>query len=166
MKKPVFIEPFHIVRARKIRHETIRRWALGMALGAILFLGIGGLAGCAAPPEGVIARDMGGPVLAYALKYADWERRGVAARVDEACGSACTLVLRNRRLCYRRDAVFLFHGVSRRGEYDARASEAVQGGHAGRRPALGRGERRRSPARGQFRFPAVELAVIDGRACA
>lgn len=165
MKKPVTIEPFHIVRARKIRQETIRRWALGMALGAILFLGIGSLAGCAAPPEGVIARDMGGPVLAYALKYADWERRGVAARVDGACGSACTLVLRNRRLCYRRDAVFLFHGVSRRGEYDARASEAFKA-------AMPEGVRRWAEESGAFAgtrtvsISGRELAAIDGRACA
>lgn len=43
MKKPVFIEPFAIVRARKIRHERLFRLALGLVFGAVLFLGLGGL---------------------------------------------------------------------------------------------------------------------------
>lgn len=41
-KKPVFIEPFGIVRARRIRRERFWRFCLGMALiGLIMALGAG-----------------------------------------------------------------------------------------------------------------------------
>lgn len=39
-KKPVFIEPFGIVRARRIRRERFWRFCLGMALiGLIMTMG-------------------------------------------------------------------------------------------------------------------------------
>lgn len=43
-------------------------------------LAIALLAGCA-QPEGTITYDLGGPVYGYSVKYADWERRGVMARI-------------------------------------------------------------------------------------
>ena len=48
MKRPVTLEPFHIVRARRIRRARLYRLALGLALGGLIFAGLGGLAGCAA----------------------------------------------------------------------------------------------------------------------
>lgn len=76
-------------------------------------LAIALLAGCA-QPEGTITYDLGGPVHGYSQKYADWEQRGVMARIAGVCGSACTLVLRNKNICYAPDAQFIFHGVSHR----------------------------------------------------
>ncbi|MDP2150044.1 MAG: hypothetical protein Q8K13_10430 [Parvibaculum sp.] len=44
MKKPVTIEPFHIVRARRMRREAWRRYALGMAFATIV-MALGGSLG-------------------------------------------------------------------------------------------------------------------------
>ena len=127
-------------------------------------LAIALLAGCA-QPEGTITYDLGGPVYGYSQKYADWERRGVMARIAGVCGSACTLVLRNKNICYAPDAQFVFHGVSHRGAYDARASEAFKS-------AMPEGVQRWAEATGAFdstqtvSISGRELAAIDGRECA
>jgi len=121
------------------------------------------LAGCA-QPEGTISYDLGGPVYAYSQKYADWENRGVTARITGVCGSACTLVLRNRNICYDADAQFVFHGVSSDGEYDARASEAFKS-------AMPEGVRHWAEATGAFdstqtvSISGRDMAAIDGRMC-
>ena len=122
------------------------------------------LAGCA-QPEGTITYDLGGPVHGYSQKYADWEQRGVMARIAGVCGSACTLVLRNKNICYAPDAQFIFHGVSHRGAYDARASEAFKS-------AMPAGVQRWAEATGAFdstqtvSISGRDLAAIDGRECA
>ncbi len=127
-------------------------------------LAIALLAGCA-QPEGTITYDLGGPVYGYSVKYADWEHRGVMARIAGVCGSACTLVLRNKNICYAPDAQFIFHGVSHRGAYDARASEAFKS-------AMPAGVQRWAEATGAFdstqtvSISGRELAAIDGRDCA
>lgn len=65
MAKPRFIEPFQIVRARKMRRERMWRLGLGLALSAAVFLGIGGIGGCAAPAAARGAGPaFGAPVLA------------------------------------------------------------------------------------------------------
>jgi hypothetical protein len=55
--KPVYIEHYSIVRARKMRRRALYRWSLGMALGAIVMLG--GLAGCASAEPYYPGADMG-----------------------------------------------------------------------------------------------------------
>lgn len=121
------------------------------------------LAGCA-QPEGTISYDLGGRVYAYSQKYADWDNRGVPARITGVCGSACTLVLRNKDICYDADAQFIFHGVSHKGEYDARASEAFKS-------AMPAGIQRWAEATGAFdstqtvSISGRDLAAIDGRMC-
>jgi len=62
MKTPVFIEPFQIVRRRKIRRAKLYRLSLGLALSALLFLGLGGLMGCA--ETGAASVDTGQQVAA------------------------------------------------------------------------------------------------------
>lgn len=107
---------------------------------------------------------MGGSVGAYSAKYHDWEQRGVKARIVGVCGSACTLALRNKGMCYAPDAEFLFHGVSRRGEYDARASAAF-------RDAMPDGVRQWADRTGAFSSTDIvsisgrDLAAFDGRIC-
>ncbi|MDZ4382839.1 MAG: transglutaminase-like cysteine peptidase [Parvibaculum sp.] len=60
MKTRVTLEPFQIVRARRIRRAKLYRLSLGLALGAVLFLGLGGLMGCAAPQPAPL--ELGGQV--------------------------------------------------------------------------------------------------------
>lgn len=122
------------------------------------------LSGCASADEGTIYRDMGGSVAAYSMKYHDWDKRGVRARIVGVCGSACTLALRNKDMCYAPNATFLFHGVSMRGEYDARASAEF-------RDAMPEGVRQWADSTGAFNSTEVvsisgrELAAYDGRVC-
>jgi hypothetical protein len=121
------------------------------------------LAGCASH-EGSITYDMGGSVAAYSARYHDLEQRGIPVRINGVCGSACTLALRNSDVCYTPDSVFLFHGVSRNGEYDARASAAFLA-------AMPEGVLRWAEANGAFASTAIvsisgaDLALIDGREC-
>lgn len=136
-------------------------WLSALALGtALVFL----LSGCAKADEGTVTYDMGGSVGAYSAKYHDWEQRGVKARIVGVCGSACTLALRNKDMCYAPDAEFLFHGVSRRGEYDARASAAF-------RDAMPDGVRQWADRTGAFSSTDIvsisgrDLSAYDGRVC-
>ncbi|MBX3504460.1 MAG: hypothetical protein KF895_03200 [Parvibaculum sp.] len=136
-------------------------WLTALALGtALAFL----LSGCAGADEGTVTYDMGGSIGAYSAKYHDWEQRGIRARIIGVCGSACTLALRNKDMCYAADAEFLFHGVSRRGEYDARASASF-------RDAMPEGVQRWADSTGAFSSTDIvsisgrDLAAFDGRAC-
>jgi hypothetical protein len=130
------------------------------ALGATLIF----LSGCASP-EGVVTHDTGGSVAAYSARYHDMDRRGVMVRIEGLCGSACTLALRSRNMCYRPDARFVFHGVSNRNGYDARASEAFKA-------AMPEDVRRWAEATGAFNstdtvsISGADMAAIDGRLCA
>jgi hypothetical protein len=154
--------------------NPIRKWPLWksvvLILGSsaagwlVILLAVLWLAGCANADEGTVTYDMGGSVAAYSQKYHDWNQRGVRARIIGACGSACTLALRNKDMCYAPDAEFHFHGVSRRGEYDARASAAF-------RDAMPEGVRKWAEQTGAFNSTEVvsisgrDLAAFDGRLC-
>jgi hypothetical protein len=117
------------------------------------------LAGCASTEY-----DMGGSVHEYSMKYHAMEQAGEMWVAPKDCGSACTLGLRNTRACYTPDAEFHFHGVSRRGEYDARASAAF-------RDAMPEGVRKWAEQTGAFNSTEVvsisgrDLAAYDGRVC-
>lgn len=136
-------------------------WLSALALGtALAFL----LSGCAKTAEGTVTYDMGGSIGAYSAKYHDWEQRGVNARIVGVCGSACTLVLRNKDVCYAPDAEFLFHGVSRNGIYDPDASAAF-------RDVMPDGVRQWADRTGAFSSTDIvsisgrDLAAFDGRIC-
>ena len=154
--------------------NPIRKWPLWKSVALILgssaagwlviLLAVLWLAGCAKADEGTVTYDMGGSIGAYSAKYHDLEQRGVRVRIAGVCGSACTLALRNKDMCYAPDAEFLFHGVSRRGEYDARASAEF-------RKAMPDGVRQWADSTGAFNSTEVvsvsgrDLAAYDGRVC-
>lgn len=109
--------------------------------------------------------DGGGSVHEYSMRYHEMETRGEMWVAPDFCGSACTLGLRNTKVCYKPDTVFAFHCVSSGGKCDKRASDAF-------RSAMPAGVQRWAEAIGAFRSTQTvsisgrDLAAIDGRECA
>jgi hypothetical protein len=84
------------------------------------------LAGCA--PEGTITYDLGGSIGEHRSQYVGWQKRGIKARIEGVCASACTEILRNKNICYAPNATFIFHGVTVGGEYSEWASRVHAAG--------------------------------------
>jgi hypothetical protein len=103
--------------------------------------------------------DGGGSVYEYSTRYREMEQRGEMWVAPDFCGSACTLGLRNKNVCYRLDTVFAFHCVSSGGKCDKRASEAFKSvmpeGVGQKRPA-------RSTARRLFQSLAATWPLSTG----
>jgi len=145
----------------------IRKWPAwksytligGVSAGAypLILLAVLALAGCA-------PYDMGGNVHEYSMKYHAMQQAGIPPRLSGDCGSACTLGLRDPAACYEPDARLHFHGVSRNGKYDAKASAAF-------RDAMPEGVRQWADSTGAFNSTEVvsisgrDLAAYDGRVC-
>ncbi len=108
--------------------------------------------------------DGGGSVHEYSMRYHEMETRGEMWVAPDFCGSACTLGLRNTKVCYKPDTVFAFHCVSSGGVCDKRASEAFKS-------AMPEGVQRWAEATGAFdstqtvSITGHDLAAIDGRIC-
>ena len=61
----------------------------------------------------VIHRDQGGDLEGYALYFSLMKRSGEVVKVEDACISACTMVLNNPKACAMPGAHFGFHQARR-----------------------------------------------------
>jgi hypothetical protein len=57
----------------------------------------------------IVGPDHGGLLKGYKQAFDNIEGTGLEVRVTDFCGSACTLVLKNPRVCAERKAQFGFH---------------------------------------------------------
>ncbi len=74
----------------------------------------------------VIDWSLGGTVTVADAAFLRMALEGVQVHVVGTCASACILVLRHRNVCYAPGARFVFHGVTKLGRYDERASRRFE----------------------------------------
>lgn len=118
------------------------------------------LSGCVASDQW----DLGGNLREYSEKYYQMELKNEMWIAPKVCGSACTLGLRNKKVCYTEDTTFYFHGVANNNGYDKSASMAFK-------KAMPKNIRLWAEKTGAFdslevvKISGADLGKIDGRIC-
>jgi len=104
----------------------------------------------------IIRNHPGGRIGEVLARVDHLRQRGERVIVDGRCASACTLHLRNRRICVTERAVFIFHGAIGASDPQQRVVEALYPAHVqaaiARKGGLHDGM--------QFSYPGTHLALL------